>query len=133
MEVSNQTVPADRLGETAHLRPATETALKDAATQLRLSLTLKAEHQFQCVEWESRAGVDFGIRGLPRLAPVFCELKWGGGASILGECCWDLAKMGLAVAKGACSAAVLLAGAPRTRWLGSRQPRRTRALHRRTP
>lgn len=116
IEAYNTTVPADALGETAHLRPAAEAALADAATELGLTVTVKGEHPFQTVDWESRAGVDIGIRGLPQSAPVFCELKWGDGASVLGECVWDLAKMGLAVAKSACSAAVLLAGAPQRRW-----------------
>lgn len=116
MEAFNETVPAAKLGETAHLQPAMETALIEAAVELGLAVRLKPEHPFQCVEWESKAGVDVGIRGLPRLAPVFCELKWGDQASVLGECSWDLAKMGLAVAKNACSAAVLVAGAPRRRW-----------------
>jgi hypothetical protein len=116
MEAHNHKVPADRLGETAHLQTAMEEALTAAAAAAGLPVTLKAEHPFQCVEWESRAGVDIGIRGLPRLAPVFCELKWGDRGSVLGECSWDLAKMALAVDKSACSAAVLIAGAPRRRW-----------------
>jgi hypothetical protein len=116
MEACNEDVRAASLGETAHLQPATEAGLDGAAAELGLPVDLRREHPFRCVEWDSQAGVDIGIRGLPRLAPVFCELKWGAGASLLGECSWDLAKMGLAVAKSACSAAVLLAGAPRRRW-----------------
>lgn len=116
MESYDGQVPVDELGEEAHLRPATVAALEEAARTLGLPVVLKTEHRFQTVDWESRWGVDIGIRGLPQLAPVFCELKWGDGASVLGECSWDLAKMGLAVAKSACSAAVLLAGAPQRRW-----------------
>jgi hypothetical protein len=116
MEELNKTVAADDLGETAHLRPALEGSLLAAVADRGLPVVLRTEHPFQCVEWESRAGVDIGIRGLPGLAPVFCELKWGDGASVLGECSWDLAKMALAVTKSACSAALLVAGAPRRRW-----------------
>lgn len=93
-----------------------EEALTGAASDLDMAVIVRGEHPFQCVEWESRAGVDFGIEGLPHLAPVFCELKWGDSRTAIGECSWDLAKMGLAVSKDACSAAVLVAGAPQRRW-----------------
>lgn len=116
MEQYNLTIPAQRLGEIDHLRPALDPALTQAAAKLSLPATVTREHPFQTVDWVSRAGVDVAVRGLPGLAPVFGELKWGDGRRLLGECSWDLAKMGLAVAKGACSAAFLLAGAPRKRW-----------------
>ena len=116
MEERNEAVPAGRLGETAQLRPATVAALETSAVELSLAVKLRPEHPFQCLEWQSRAGVDVGVRGLPGLAPVFVELKWGDGARVLGQCSWDLAKMGLAVAKRACSSAFLLAGAPSRRW-----------------
>jgi hypothetical protein len=117
IEAINARVPAAKLGEIAHLRPALKTSLEEAAAQLDLPAKLQLEHPFRCSEWDSRAGVDIGLRGLPRLAPVFFELKWGDGASVLGECSWDLAKMALAVSVKACSAAVLIAGAPQRRWV----------------
>ena len=86
------------------MRPAFKAGL-EAAAERGLPVKLRLEHPFQCSEWRSRAGLDIGVRGLPRLAPGFCELKWGGGASVLGECSWGLAMMALAVAIKARAAA----------------------------
>jgi hypothetical protein len=116
MEADSAKVAAAKLGENRYFRPALKAGLEAAAAERGLPVKLRLEHPFQCSGWRSRAGVDIGVRGLPRLAPVFCELKWGDGASVLGECSWDLAKMALAVAMRACAAAVLVAGAPRRRW-----------------
>jgi hypothetical protein len=116
MKAHNATVPTARLGETAHLRPAIEEALSVAASDLDMAVVVRKEHPFKCTEWESRAGVDLGIGCPPDVRPVFCELKWGDSATALGECSWDLAKMGLAVSVNACSAATLVAGAPQRRW-----------------
>jgi hypothetical protein len=116
MRAHNATVSAAQLGEKAHLKPAMMEALASAASDLDMAVVVHGEHPFQSAEWRSHAGVDVGIDGLLGLAPMFCELKWGDGRRTLGECSWDLAKMGLAVAVDACSAAVLVAGAPQRRW-----------------
>lgn len=116
MKAHNATVPTTRLGEIAHLRPAMEEALSVAASDLDMAVVVRKEHPFKCTEWESRASVDLGIGCPPDVTPVFCELKWGNSATALGECSWDLAKMGLAVSVNACSAAALVAGAPQRRW-----------------
>ena len=79
-EADNATFAAAKLGENGYLRPALKAGL-EAAAERGLPVKLRLEHPFQCSEWRSRAGVDIGVRGLPRLAPVFCELKWGGGAA----------------------------------------------------
>lgn len=108
--------PLKKHREHDDLRARLVDELVAVAAERGLDPKLKTEHPFQAVEWPSGAGVDLGIRGLPGLAPVFCELKWGETASKLGECSWDLAKMGLAVAKGACSTALLIAGSSTKRW-----------------
>ena len=90
-EADNATVAAAKLGENGYLRPALEAGL-EAAAERGLPVKLRLEHPFQCSEWRSRPGVDIGVRGLPHLAPVFCELKWGDGPRVLGECSWDLAR-----------------------------------------
>jgi hypothetical protein len=41
---------------------------------------------------------------------AFIELKWGSGT--LHNCVWDLCKMGVALRKGTCTEAYLVAGAP---------------------
>ncbi len=95
-------------------------ALAKAAKDLSLSVEVGSkEHEFRVPEWRSQAGVDLAYyvrHGLRRTGPAFVELKWGDGRRKVGECVWDLAKMGLARALGKAPFAALVAGAPTTRW-----------------
>lgn len=115
MEEHAKVTAVSKLRERAHLQPALADALQSVVEERHIEASICREHPCLLDDWPSRAGVDLALRR-PRSAPIFFEAKWGDGRRVLGECIWDLAKMGLAVAKGAAERAFLLAGAPVSRW-----------------
>ena len=74
--------------------------------------TVSPQSRIVLEDWPGVGCVDLALRDDRSTALV--ELKWGAGT--LYNCVWDAAKLASAVARGACDAGYLVAGAPTAEW-----------------
>jgi hypothetical protein len=86
-----------------------------AAIEARcVRLEVKPNRGVKFEEWPGVGPVDVALLGGDAQPTAFVELKWGSGN--LYNCVWDLAKMGVAVARAHAPGAYLVAGAPGDEW-----------------
>jgi hypothetical protein len=70
----------------------------------------------QLDRWPSVGSVDIMVPGR-----VALELKWCKSGDTLGNCAWDIAKLGCAIAEGRVARGLIAAGAPAAHWSSSAQ------------
>ena len=97
-----------RINERDHLQPWSRDWLRDnlpqeSGIQLRTGAKLDFPEHFPRV-----GGVDI-VLGAPGALPAYLELKCGASHDALGDCAWDVMKLGVCISQGACSMGYLVA------------------------